>query len=101
VPGDDGLGLDDDQALGPIAPHAAQGSPEQPIQPIQTGTGPFPFEDRNLLSQGEDFQGGVAPTAEEDSDGGQDRENEFGHELTLVTWRDVARAGQRLQAANC
>jgi hypothetical protein len=30
------------------------------------------LEHGDLLSQGADFQGGVAPTAEEDSDGGQD-----------------------------
>ena len=46
----------------------SQSGPEEPVQPIQTGTGPFPFENRDLLSEGEDFEGGVAATAEEHAD---------------------------------
>jgi hypothetical protein len=37
-----------------------------------------------LLSEGEDLEGGLASTAEEDAHGSQDREGELKHELTLV-----------------
>ena len=36
------------------------------------GTRPFAFEHGDLLSGGEDFEGGIVSTAEEHSDGGQD-----------------------------
>lgn len=42
------------------------------FQPIQTGTGPFPLESRDLLSERENFEGGVAATAEEHADCNQD-----------------------------
>ena len=60
---------------------------------ISIGARTFPFEHGNLLSQGEDLKGGVAPTAEEDSDRGQEGEDEFGHERMVVTCRNAASAG--------
>ena len=42
------------------------------------------------MSEGENFKGGVASTAKEDADRGQEREHIFEHELTVVTWRNVA-----------
>ena len=59
------------------------------FQPIQTGTGPFPLESRDLLSERENFEGGVAATAEGHADCNQELGHEFGHELTLLTWRNV------------
>jgi hypothetical protein len=53
------------------------------------------LEHGDLLSEGEDFEGRVASTAEEDMDHGEDGEDEYRHELTLVTWRDVASPRQR------
>jgi hypothetical protein len=41
----------------------------------------------HLLSEGEEFEGGVASTAEEDADRGEEGEEELRHELTLLTWR--------------
>ena len=64
----DGLGLYDDEDIGPVGPRAAQGGPEQPVQPIRTGTGSFPFEDRDLLSESQNLQCKVTPTTEEDAD---------------------------------
>lgn len=48
-----------------------------------------PLENCDLLSERENFKGGVAATAEKHADCGQDCEDEFGHELTGVTWRNV------------
>jgi hypothetical protein len=39
----------------------------------------FPLEHGELLTQGEDFQGSVLPTAQEDSDSGQGSKEEFEH----------------------
>jgi hypothetical protein len=33
---------------------------------------PLPCQDHDLLPEGEDFEGGIASTAEEDSDGGNE-----------------------------
>jgi hypothetical protein len=79
MPADDGLGLHDEEDVGPVGPNAAQGSPEEPVQPIQTGTGPLPLENCDLLPQGEDLQGGVLATAEEDSDCAQEGKDELEH----------------------
>jgi len=99
VPADDGLRLHDDQEVGPAGPEAAESEPEEPVQPIQRGTGTLPFENRDLLPEGENFEGVIGSAAEEHTDGSQGREYEFGHELTLVAWRNVVRAGQA--APNC
>jgi hypothetical protein len=72
VPADDGVGLHEDQDVGPAGPKLSQSGPEEPVQPIQTGTGPFPLENRDLLSEGENFEGGVAATAEEHADCSED-----------------------------
>jgi hypothetical protein len=58
---------------------------------IQLRPRSFTFEYGDLLPEGEDFEGRFAPTPEEDADHGQDGEDEFGHELTLVTWRNLTR----------
>lgn len=51
----------------------------------QIGVRTFPFEHGDLLPQGEDFQGDVPPTPEEDADCGQESEDEIEHEATVVT----------------
>jgi hypothetical protein len=57
-----------------------QGHPEQPIQPIQPRTWPFPLEKDELQPESEDLQSGVIPTAEENFDSGQESEDELEHE---------------------
>ena len=76
------------------------GSPEEPVQTVQGRPRLFAFEHGDLLSEGENFEGGVAATAEEHPDGGQDGEDEFGHGLTLVTWSNVARTDHQLPTAS-
>ena len=71
VPADDGLGLHHDEGVGPAGPKAAAGRPEESVRRVQYWPRPFPFEDRDLLSEGEDFQGRVASSTEEDADSGQ------------------------------
>jgi len=72
VPADDGLGLDDDQNVGPPAPKAVEGCREEPVEGVQFGPRSLPFEHGDLLREGEDFEGRVTATAEEDTDHGED-----------------------------
>ena len=95
MPADDRLGLDDNEDTGLTAPEAVEGGPEKPVQGVQGRPRPFAFEHGHLLSQGEDFQGGIASTAEEAADHGEDGEDELRHELTFVTWRNRAQGSQR------
>lgn len=72
VPTDHGLGLDDEQDVGPSGPAMAEGAPEEPVQGVQNWPRPFPFQHGHLLPEGEDLEGGIAPTAEEDSHDGDE-----------------------------
>jgi hypothetical protein len=72
VPAHYGLRFHDEQQLGPAGLNLTEACPEEPVQPIQTGTRPFPLENRDLLAEGENLEGGVAATTQEDSDDGQD-----------------------------
>ena len=59
MPGDDRLGLDDDEDVGPTAPESVEGGPEEPVQGVQRWPRPFAFEY------------------------GEDGEDELRHELTF------------------
>ena len=82
VPPDDRLGLHDDEDVRPTGPKAAEGRPEESVQGIQFRVPTFAVEHRDLLPQSENLQCKLASTAKEDPDSGQDREDEFGHDLT-------------------
>src|SRR5215469_5596000 len=43
----------------------AQGIPKESVQPVQGWTRPFAFEHRDLLSEGQDFESCITPTAKE------------------------------------
>jgi len=101
MPADDGLWLHDDEDVGPAGPEAAQGGPEEPVQPIQTETGSFPLEHRYLLSKSPDRKGHVGSTLEEDTDDRERRGDEFGHELTLVTRRNTVSRRYQQSNASC
>ena len=90
VPSDDGLGFDDNEDVCPARPKVLQRGPEQPVKGGQRWPRSFALEHGDLLSEGKNFEGSITSTPEEDADGGQDCEDEFGHELTVVTWRNVA-----------
>ena len=72
VPADDRFGLHNNQRIFPPGPDAAKSGPEEPVESIQMGTRPFPLEHGDLLPEGENFEGGVAATAKEHADCGQD-----------------------------
>ena len=87
MPADDGRGPHDEEDIAPAWPEIAERSPEESIQRAQHWPWALAFENGHLLPKREDFQSRIAPTAEEDSDGSNEGEDEFEHELTLVTWR--------------
>ena len=60
----------------------AQRRPEQPVPRTQTRARTRPLEDGDLLPQRQDFQGSVAPTAEENSNRGKKSKDELGHEIS-------------------
>ena len=99
VPADHGVGLHEDQDVRPAGPTLAECRSEAPVQGVQCWPRPFPFHHGELLSEGEDFDGCIASSAKEDSDGDKEREDGFGHELTLLTRRNVASPGRRCEIA--
>jgi hypothetical protein len=100
MPADDFLQLHNDQNLSPVGPGTSKCGPTQPVKGVQFRARPFALEDRDLLAQGEDLQGSIAPGAEEDSDGGEERKVEFDHEHMAVICRNAASAGHRLRTAS-
>jgi hypothetical protein len=54
-----------------------------------------------LLPKGENFQGRIPSTAEEDADHGEDGEHEFRHGFTVVTWRNARWARRQQRNADC
>ena len=60
MPPYDGLGLHDDEDVGPTGPKAAKCGPEESVQPVQRRPRPFAFEHGKLLSEGEDLESDIA-----------------------------------------
>jgi hypothetical protein len=54
---------------------ATGGAPSRTVGPrhFQFWSWPFPFQHGDLLSEGEDFEGGIASTANEGSDGDKEK----------------------------
>src|SRR5215472_16140798 len=67
----------------------AQGIPKESVEPVQGWTRPFAFEHRDLLSEGQDFESRITPTAKENPERRKECEDRVDHELTLLTWRNV------------
>jgi hypothetical protein len=60
---------------------------------VQFWSRPFPFQHGDLLSEGEDFEGGIASTANEDSNSHNEGEDDLEHESILLTRRKRSFAG--------
>jgi hypothetical protein len=101
VPADNGGGPHDDEGVCPPRPEAPEGRPEETVQGLQCWPRSLAFEHRDLLSQGEYLQSDFAATSKEDANGGQYRENEFKHQTTLVTSRNVTRKAWPSETATC
>ncbi|MGH9630325.1 MAG: hypothetical protein ACRD7E_18580 [Bryobacteraceae bacterium] len=79
MPGDDGLGLDDDEHVGPARPQPAKRNPEHPIETLQSGPRLLPFEYGELLSKSGRFQRKMMPGHKESAEVGDHREHERNH----------------------
>jgi len=97
VPAGYGVGHDDDENVLPAGPVAAEGGPEQPVHRVQYRAWPLAFEDGDLLSEGEDFKSSVASTSKEDAEYRKHGMDELGHEINLLTCRNVASSRQSLE----
>ena len=93
VPAYHGVGFHENQDARPAGPTLAECRPEKPIPGVQFWPRPFPFQHGDLLSEGEDFERGIASTAKEGSDGHKEREEDVQHEFILLTRRNVASHG--------
>jgi hypothetical protein len=62
----------------PAGPPLAECGPEEPVQGVQFWPRRFRFSTATWESK--DFEGGIASTAKEDSDGDNEREDDFEHE---------------------
>src|SRR5689334_11015186 len=51
MPGDDGIGLDENESVGPVGPDPTNDQPEQGIESIQLGPWLFAFVNGKLLSK--------------------------------------------------
>jgi hypothetical protein len=85
MPGDDGVWYDDSEDINPTRPEAPQSSPKQPVARVQPGSRSFPFQDSDLLPEGDNLQGGIGPGAEVDAEGSEESEDEMEHEFYVVT----------------
>ena len=65
----------------------AEHGPEQPVAGIQGWPRSLALEDGELLAESQDFQGSIGSGATESAHGGEEREKEWKHELTVVTRR--------------
>jgi len=65
LPADNGVGLDDHQSIGPPGPKSTKGNPEELVPLPQARVWPFPFEDDDLLAQGQNFKTKLRAAAEE------------------------------------
>ena len=82
VPADDGFWFDDDENVTPAGPETAEGCPEEPVDGVQWWPRALAFEHGELLTEGEDFEGDVAPAADEGPEGNDECKDGFEHELT-------------------
>lgn len=77
MPGDHGVGLDDEKYGFPARPEATERDPEQQVARIQNGPRLFSFEDGDLLPERDDFQRDGGAGAKEDGDGREERKEEI------------------------
>ena len=83
VPGDHRVGLNDEDHVLPAGPQAAERGPEEPVKEIDWRARPFPFQNCNLLSKGQNLKSGSSAGSENDADGGEERGEKVEHESPL------------------
>src|SRR5438270_4535912 len=91
MPAYEGRGLHDDQNVGPAGPAATESGPENSVQPVQLGPRTFTLEHGELLSQCQNLESGIAPTAQENAERGDEDEDRFEHDSPLLARANPAR----------
>ena len=76
MPGDNRLGLDQEEGVWPGRPQTTEKEPEKPVGVSELGPGLFPFEDGQLLTEGGDLQGERVPGENESAKVGEHRDEE-------------------------
>jgi hypothetical protein len=80
VPANHGVRLYYQEHVFPARPEPPERDPEQAVERIQGRPRPFSFEDGDLLSEGDKFNGSVSARAKEDSDSRKESEEQIEHE---------------------
>jgi len=93
MPANDGIWFDNEKDIGTAGPHAAEGSPKQPVASIQGWPRSLAFEHGELLAESEDFQGGIGSRTEEYRECTQHSDEELDHEILVVTQRAARSIG--------
>jgi hypothetical protein len=83
LPTHNSSGLYNDERRSPLFPNLHQGYPKQSIAMPEFRTRLFPFQDRQLLSQGGILQGDLFVAGEDENDQSQRAENRFEHDAIL------------------
>jgi hypothetical protein len=83
VPADNGFRFHDDENLAPAGPETPKRRPEEPVHGMECWPRSFSFKGSDLLAKGEDLKSRIGPTAKEDANHGDNRENVLSHEMTL------------------
>jgi hypothetical protein len=81
---DHGFRPEDDEDVDPAGPEPTKRSPEEMVDGVQGRPRLFALQHRDLPSEREDFEGCVAPTAEENADHSDQLRGWIWRELTLI-----------------
>jgi hypothetical protein len=73
VPTDDGIRIDQNEAVGPLMPRAAKEHPEETIGRPKLGPDALLLEDGQLLAQDEIFDDYIQPRPEKEADHSDDQ----------------------------
>jgi hypothetical protein len=96
MPGDDGLGLEEEQGVWPIWPEAPQDNPEQSMGRAQLGFVCLPFEHRELVSERQILKNEVRAGLEAGKEGLQKGQNDIEHRGPALAWNFVKSSLSRM-----
>ena len=85
VPSNDGVRLHDQKRIRPLRPHSAQQNPEQSVGTVHVHPFSPPFQDDQLLPQGDDFKSQVMTRPNKASQPYEHTADQPKHESVLIT----------------
>jgi hypothetical protein len=96
MPGDDGLGLEEEQGVWPIWPKAPQANPKQSIGRAELGFVRLPFKHRELVSERQILKNEVRVGLEAGKQGLQKGQNDIEHRGPALAWNFVKSSLSRI-----